>query len=189
MITNLFSTPIAYQRFELDIIPNFEKGWEKLWEEKLLAPKLKNFVDEQVNKYFETCGFKDTTLSEYHVWINRLEGVGQHIIPHNHGTALVGWVYYVDVPENSGDIVFLNPKGNNSWDYFYRVENPRAPAEHNLLYKFRPQNGDLVIFPGWITHYVEPNNTNQQRISIAGEYHTQSFAKTFKEILMCRSFS
>jgi uncharacterized protein (TIGR02466 family) len=176
---NIFSTPISHERFELASIPKFEKGWEAEWSNCAFLPELKNFVDAQVNKYFRACGFTDITLSEYHVWINSLEGSGQHIIPHSHGTALVGWVYYVDIPENSGDIVFLNPKGNNSWDYFYRVEDSRAPAEHDLLYKFKPKNGDLLIFPGWILHYVEPNNSDQLRISMAGEYHSQDLVKSF----------
>ena len=177
---NLFSSLLSHERYELTETPVFEQGWEEQWYSGQLMPKLNQFVNLQVNEYFRSCGFKDIELAEYLVWINQLDGTGQHIIPHNHGTALVGWVYYIDIPEDSGDIVFLNPIGNNSWDFFYRAEDPRAPATHDFLYKFKPKNGDLLIFPGWLAHYVEPNNSANNRISIAGEYHSKDFIKTFK---------
>ena len=179
MIVNLFPISISHTRFELTETPVFETGWEKEWGTYLLIPELKKFIDLEVNKYFKDCGFTDVDLAEYSVWLNTLESSGRHIVPHNHGIALVGWVYYIDVPENSGDIVFLNPQGNNSWDYFYHNEFPGSSPNNDLLYKFKPKTGDLLMFPGWLSHYVEPNNSNQTRISMAGEYHTQKFVNVF----------
>ena len=175
MILNLFPTLVAHERFDLGQQPEFGEDWKMRWRLGQLIPGLKNFVDQQVNQYFETCGFRGFDLAEFSVWVNQLESPSRHIVPHNHGSAIVGWVYYINVQEDSGDIVFLNPKGNNSWDYFYRPEHPNRSPNHDFLYKFKPKNGDLLIFPGWLSHYVEPNTSDCTRISIAGEYHVKGF--------------
>jgi uncharacterized protein (TIGR02466 family) len=30
-----------------------------------------------------------------------------------------------------------------------------------------PKEGDLIMFPSWLRHYVEPSKSNEDRISIA----------------------
>ena len=32
---------------------------------------------------------------------------------------------------------------------------------------YTPTNGDLVVFPGWMPHDIEPNTSSKERISIA----------------------
>ena len=180
MMQSLFPTLIAQEQFELTTQPVFGNDWKTQWNNDTLMPGLKLFVDQQVNEYFKACGFKGTELEEYSVWLNQLEPGGRHVVPHNHGLALVGWVYYVDVTADSGDIVFLNPKGNNSWDYFYHPERPNRSPDHDFVHRIQPKSGDLVIFPGWLSHYVEPNTSKRTRISIAGEYHVRGFMENFK---------
>lgn len=177
MIRNLFPTLISQTQYPIAQQPVFDQDWKTSWANHTLIPGLKSFVDQQVNEYFEACGFTNIPLEEYSVWINQLETGGRHIVPHNHGMALVGWVYYIDVADSSGDIVFLNPLGNNSWDYFYHPEREGRSPDHDFVYKFKPKNGDLLIFPGWLSHYVEPNTSGQFRISIAGEYHVKGFTE------------
>ena len=50
---------------------------------------------------------------------------------------------------------------------FYEQFNP------NVVYWFEPnpKSGKLVIFPSWLCHYVYPNKSKTQRISIA--FNTQ----------------
>jgi hypothetical protein len=36
-----------------------------------------------------------------------------------------------------------------------------------------PTNGLVVAFPGWLTHYVEPNHSDETRISIAYNFSLQ----------------
>jgi hypothetical protein len=181
MIINLFPTLISHERFELKEQPKFDNDWKAQWNTGLLVPGLKEFVDQQVNEYFQHCGFTGVELEEYSVWLNQLEPDGRHVVPHNHGIALVGWVYYLDVADNSGDIIFLNPQGNNSWDYFYHPTVPQRSPNHDFVYNFKPKTGDLLIFPGWLSHYVEPNTSGQTRVSIAGEYHTRKFAQALTD--------
>lgn len=58
-------------------------------------------------------------------------------------------VYYVKVPENSGDLVF----------------NPYT-HKHMWLERIKPEEKMLVVFPSWIPHYTLKNKSNEVRISI-----------------------
>ena len=40
-------------------------------------------------------------------------------------------------------------------------------SQHSI-YTVNPLNGQLIIFPSYLEHYVEPNLTQETRISISG---------------------
>jgi hypothetical protein len=72
-------------------------------------------------------------------------------------------VYYAKVPENSGNIRFYDPRGPlmqamSDHDYFY----------DGFAYQYLIPKDDMIIFfPSWLEHDVEPNNSDEDRISIA----------------------
>jgi len=67
---------------------------------------------------------------------------------HRHVESPLSWVYYVKIPKKSGDLVF---------SFFDRFICPIAPEE-----------GVLLLFPGWMHHSVSKNKSNELRISMAG---------------------
>lgn len=75
---------------------------------------------------------------------------------HIHQGVLSG-VFYLNVPDSSGSLVFCNPS--------VRAElSPLIEKE----YKIQPQNYACILFPSWLEHYVEPNlNEKENRISIS----------------------
>ena len=75
--------------------------------------------------------------------------------PHIHSGDLSG-VFYLKVPYNSGDIVFINP-AQRSESHRIRVPN----------YGVQPQELACFIFPSWLEHYVKPNESEKDRISIS----------------------
>lgn len=177
MITQLWPIKIQTTNFALDPVDApFPNNWEQLWRKGLFLPELKKEVDLQVNNYWQACGFRDSQLAEIMVWYNYLGLPGAHIRPHTHGVALVGWCYYLATPPGSGALAFLNPVGSTSWDLMYHPEHPGRSADYEYMWRHEPKQGDLIIFPSWLTHYVEPSATPTPRISIAGEYHLKRFA-------------
>jgi len=71
---------------------------------------------------------------------------------HAHNNVDMSFVYYVNVPKNSGDFCFvLNPLGCEI------AIPPITPIE-----------GTLMLFPGGITHKVTKNLSNEIRVSVAG---------------------
>lgn len=85
--------------------------------------------------------------------------------PHTHGAMLVG-VYYLDVPDNSGDILLHDTRGYVSWPNLNF--NPADPLNRTsrCYHRVRPVNGMLILFPGFLAHSVETNMSNRKRISI-----------------------
>ena len=76
-------------------------------------------------------------------WYARFD-YGNHALVHNHGDMYASFVYYIKTPEGSSPIIFPD-------------ENETVEAKE----------GNLLIFPGHINHYV-PENKCEGRVIIAG---------------------
>ena len=76
---------------------------------------------------------------------------------HIHDHALSG-VFYVTVPTNSGRFVAIDPRQRVSMST-QRIKESNYPVQ--------PSEGACLIFPSWLEHYVEPNESLSARISIS----------------------
>lgn len=93
--------------------------------------------------------------------INNREGYNKR---HTHPGSFFSAVFYVKAPTNCGDIVFLRP--DSLVDYWLRTYF----KENDVFYShstYTPKENSLIIFPSWLMHGVEPNQTDENRISIA----------------------
>lgn len=96
-------------------------------------------------------------------WAN-INGPGDSNLIHNHPACAWSGVYFVRAKPDSGSVAFLDPRlsanmngiGNELVDLFRETVNYVDPVE-NLA----------VIFPAWIQHFVSPNRSGEDRISIA----------------------
>lgn len=84
---------------------------------------------------------------------------------HHHSPHLLAGTYYVDVPQDSGDISFYDP---NPWAYY----SNQSRSNPNLVmpnYTFSPHCGDLLIWPGWMDHEIgsNKNEENKNRITVS----------------------
>lgn len=96
-------------------------------------------------------------------WLN-INGNCDYNIPHIHsGTAMSG-VFYIQTPKDCGDIVFLNAnKAIGEFECAFKNFNRHTRAWTAYLAK---QNY-LYMFSPWLEHYVQPNKSMEDRISIA----------------------
>lgn len=97
-------------------------------------------------------------------WVHPTEP-GELTQAHQHAPSLFSGVYYVDVPPDSGNIVFVD-------DYPYGAYEPKMKAGkqnylgwHNL--EFEAKEGAMIIFPGWMNHKVTRNRSGRQRLSLS----------------------
>lgn len=82
----------------------------------------------------------------YWGWVTRQDN-GAYIAPHEH-VGNFTCVYYVHVPEADGlknSIELLHPLHDTRYIY--------GPDRYVL----KPENDSLIIFPGYLTHWVHPN--------------------------------
>lgn len=85
----------------------------------------------------------DHQIGQAWVTINKR---GDYNEEHFHTDWFFSAVYYVEAPEGCGDFVAK-----------YDSEEIRI----------KPEVGKLLIFPSFVPHYVEPSNSDEDRISIA----------------------
>ena len=87
---------------------------------------------------------------------------GNYAHEHDHIASKIhmSGVYYYKTSGIDGDIAFHNPNRLiKSTDCFSRPENVEIRQS--------PEVGRLFIFPPWLSHRVYPNQTNDDRISLA----------------------
>jgi uncharacterized protein (TIGR02466 family) len=66
--------------------------------------------------------------------------------------------YYIQA-EGTGDLTFHNPANLMS------ECGPNTPFTSRISYQ--PKDGDLLLWPAWLPHEVEVNNSDKQRVNIA----------------------
>tara|TARA_B100000427_G_C15476068_1_gene580825 strand:+ start:277 stop:867 length:591 start_codon:yes stop_codon:yes gene_type:complete len=109
--------------------------------------------------------YKDPELGDLHInsWVN-INGKGCYNKKHTHadGVVLLSGAYYVTVPENSGNILFSDPRPT----VVHSFADSRYYNSYQI-YPIQPKENMLLLFPCWLEHQVEPNNSNEDRISIS----------------------
>ena len=93
--------------------------------------------------------------------INRSDATN---VPHIHSNSFISAAYYVKAPKNCGDIVLQDPRKEPV--YFHpKVINPNKLNTNNV--KITPEEGLLILFPSYIHHSVEANNSKEERVVIS----------------------
>ena len=97
-------------------------------------------------------------------WMNA-NPTGGFNAPHSHPGAHWSGVYYVSQPDvedgTSGMIEFLDPRTDLP---HWRIL--QAPA-FRLKKKIRPQPGEMILFPSYLVHWVYPNESPEERVTVA----------------------
>ena len=83
-------------------------------------------------------------------------------IIHQHGQYEISGGYYLRVPENSGKIVFRDPAPQRiNYCPVYQLI-----LGYDLLFN-QPKEHDLVMWPSYLDHFVEPSKSDEDRIMIS----------------------
>jgi uncharacterized protein (TIGR02466 family) len=169
---SLFATPVwttmldDYEELNnqlLSIAPQYQMGTDYFE----IAPMLKTKVLPYIEAVAEECNLsKEFTVSARQ---NPMMP-GKNNSPHHHPDCMLAVVYYVKIPQNSGDILLHDPRGSILW------QDPQARTDVNWqsyrpYHKITPTPGMLLIVPGYVVHSVETNLSQEMRLSIAISTH------------------
>lgn len=98
-------------------------------------------------------------------WAN-VNPYGASNAPHMHAGSALSGSYYAKTPDDCGDLEFLDPRlAAVHGRIDYPQDKPNALT--NSRFTMRAQAGLMVLFPGWLQHYVHPNRSQQDRLSFA----------------------
>ena len=125
---------------------------------------------EMVNTAIAECaqalGYNQVSIRPANCWANVNPKYASNKI-HDHANCLFSGVYYLQAPENSGNLMFYDPREART---FYKpgVQNFTTYTADAVAHA--PVAGLLLIFPSWLKHGVEPNLNDVDRVSISFNY-------------------
>tara|TARA_R100001086_G_scaffold122176_3_gene62871 strand:+ start:376 stop:960 length:585 start_codon:yes stop_codon:yes gene_type:complete len=95
--------------------------------------------------------------------------------PHVHPNALFSGAYYVKAPANSGRLVCQDPRpGIQTCMPTRRKGEPPKYLWRDI--HIDPKENRAVMFPAWLWHSVEPNQSEELRISVSFNFIQDGFA-------------
>jgi uncharacterized protein (TIGR02466 family) len=99
------------------------------------------------------------------MWAN-INPPGGYNRAHTHPNSLWSGVYYVKAPINSGHLKVEDPKPSINISRPRRKQGQLPKHLWNEVH-FEPIAGRLIMFPSWLNHCVDTNQSNDIRISVS----------------------
>lgn len=118
-----------------------------------LSNKLNEYIRSATNMYMECIGArrkwnKDQISIESWAMVMRSNDWS---FPHTHGNSDLSGTFYLqvpkDMPEDQGNFVAIDPRGGARGSKLFGSQ----------ITRFKPKVGTMLVFPGWLDHYVEPH--------------------------------
>jgi uncharacterized protein (TIGR02466 family) len=98
-------------------------------------------------------------------WIN-IQEPDSNLKIHTHIDSVISGAIYVNVDDDSSKLYFYNP--NPYLEYINYFNAPEIPTYlNNKTIWFKPNNGDLILFPSWLRHGSEDLNKTVGRTVIS----------------------
>jgi uncharacterized protein (TIGR02466 family) len=162
----LLAEALAHRNADQDSMSFSNEGcWRSQFEYKnidWLMSHLKEVTNNAINYYIETDHAFAQKVKYFHspevkYWTNVNEPLSKNSL-HVHSLHHFVGLYYIQ-GYDTGDLVFHNPSN------LTETCNPYAPFVSRMAWP--PKNGDLLVWPGWMPHETEINQSKDQRVNIA----------------------
>jgi uncharacterized protein (TIGR02466 family) len=182
-IQHLFTTPIKIVE-----MPNFidlnirlgkaiKAGFKNNFTDNLPEEEKKSlqkiFIDE-AELYLKESINKNINLSIYKSWINQNQKYGFDS-PHSHGATYIVAVYYIKTFDKCGDLLLHDPRGCQTFTNVSEINTQGSLVDQRNFYRITPKIGNLILFPAYVIHSVEPNMSEEIRISLAINFKYENF--------------
>jgi hypothetical protein len=135
-------------------IHDFAHSSSELYDE--LSSHISAYHVAYYNEPAQVKAYRRKNVDIYSIWAN-IQGPNEWQPRHIH-TKGVSFIVYVDKPDtndfpHSGDIQF----------YYGEYQN----YSQNIFF-YKPEDGDILIFPHWCQHQIIPFTSDVRRVSVAG---------------------
>lgn len=171
MLRELFSTPLWEYKTKIsgagvikhiNTLKTTPSDDFDLWEyrkDECLLSKLHDYIQMQAAWSIQQL-YPNATVELDRAWLNT-QYKNQGLLPHDHGVNLVGCLY-LQTQNTTGDLILIDPRGATNW----KVETEKGYSGMKGI-RITPEEGLLLFFPGYVTHYVTENTSDTPRVSLA----------------------
>tara|TARA_R100001163_G_C5051442_1_gene188241 strand:+ start:191 stop:790 length:600 start_codon:yes stop_codon:yes gene_type:complete len=105
---------------------------------------------------------EDFALAIDNMWFI-INNYKDHNIQHTHPGSYLSGAFYSKAGEKCGNLVLKNP--NPRIESYWSPKYFKHPTNFNNAFRHvTPQTNRIIIFPSWLEHYVQPNETKEDRI-------------------------
>jgi len=140
-------------------------GWKSRTLDSSLScvAALHSKIQTEIDSYSKQLSLPNMKISTSWANVNNFKDFN---MLHEHPGSVLSGVYYLSLPEQSGDIHFIHPSDKLSWAGFNRrLEYNNYNSEQ---WHINAHTGVLFIFPAWLKHFVSPSaNRNEKRVSVS----------------------
>ena len=108
---------------------------------------------------------KNDVLMKVEGWTN-INQPKNFNIKHNHPQCNFAGVFWIKVPDKSGNLIFESPHSFTSFaEINCYTDKFQKETRSYLSCVYEPLEGEIVIFPSFLSHCVSENESNEDRIS------------------------
>ena len=143
-------------------------GWQSndFYPSDFSNTEFKNFfsrIQSALQQCFYDYGTEQVPVVD-NIWFN-INRKGNYNASHFHAGPILSACFYIKSPEDSGSIVF-----ERSTHEDYIISSKIGLSTSRLAaskWRYQAIENRLLLFPAWLSHKVEENNSNEERISMA----------------------
>jgi uncharacterized protein (TIGR02466 family) len=147
-----------------EILTTFYKDKDFLG--KLGDNTLLNYINRAARQYIQLLGYDYKCFIEITSWL-QFNQPDSYFVRHDHYGAFISGCVYLQMPVNSGDILYHNPlevrRVTNT--FFEKIKSEENDYNFSHV-NYTPVVGEMIIFESWLQHTVQQNKSTDNRISI-----------------------
>ena len=141
--------------------------------------QLMSCVNSATHKVLRFLNIGATDIEVTGCWANVI-GAGASHRMHSHPNNYLSGVYYVRAPASANTINFHDPRPQAS---IIRPPVTQLTGRNTDQVVVEVKDGTLVLFPSYLQHSVDPNESNELRISISFNLMFNEFAEKLNKPL------
>ena len=128
---------------------------------KQFLEKAKPIIKEAIDDMHWDLSKQDSRITNMWSIINQKDSSN---LRHIHPNCFLSSAYYVKAPKDCGELKFYDPRSAA----IYRSASSTKAGKLNMeVYNVIPKEGLLVLFPSYLHHSVDVNNSNDERVVIS----------------------
>ena len=134
---------------------------------KLGDKSLLNYINRAAREYIQLLGYDYKCYIEITSWL-QFNQPNSYFVRHDHYGAFISGCVYLQIPENSGNILYHNPLETRRVSNTFFEKIKKEDTDYNFSHvKYKPVVGEMLMFESWLQHTVAQNHSNENRISVS----------------------